>query len=174
VQRIFEWIRLGLVLLVCGASGLAQPVQTDYDHDFNLAKFKTYGFDKQGRAAGDVLANNTINDRRIHDSLETQLEANGFAASEHPDFVVSYAVVTKKALSIQDNRFGPLGRGGFVNASQVTQGTLVVSFVDTATRKEVWRGYAAGEINPKNLNKDVNKAVAKLIKAFKNNQAGRK
>jgi Domain of unknown function (DUF4136) len=174
VQGIFKWTKPGLVLLFCAATLLAQPVQTDYDHNFNLAKLRTYGFDKRQRSAGDALASNSINDRRIHDALENQLDENGFAASEQPDVIISYTVTTRKALDIQDNRFGPLVRAGFVNVNQITQGTLIVSFVDAATRKEVWRGYAAGEINPKNLDKDVNKAIAKLIKAFKNNQAGKK
>jgi hypothetical protein len=49
-----------------------------------------------------------------------------------------------------------------------------VSFLDSASGQEVWRGYASGELTPKNLDKDVTKAIGKLIQAFKNNQAGKK
>jgi hypothetical protein len=63
---------------------------------------------------------------------------------------------------------------GSVNVNQVTEGTLVVVFVDAATRQEVWRGFASGTINPKDLDRDVNKAVTKLIQKFKKNQTGRK
>ncbi len=51
---------------------------------------------------------------------------------------------------------------------------MVVVFVDTATQQEVWRGYATGTINPKNLNEDVTKAVTKLVQKFVKNQAGKK
>jgi Domain of unknown function (DUF4136) len=163
-----------LFLLLCAAGALAQTVQTDYDHNFNLAKFRTFGFYQQERRPGDALAASPINDRRIHDALNAQLTTNGFSASDQPDFWIVYFVTTKKGLDIQDNRFGLLQRRGYINVNQTTEGTLVVVFVDAATRQEVWRGYASGTINPKDLDKDVNKATTKLIQKFKKNQMGQK
>ena len=163
----------GLFLLLCAGGTLAQTVQTDYDRNFNLAKFRTFGFYQQERRAGDPLAASPINDRRIHDALTAQLIANGLNASEQPDFLIAFFVSTKQGLDIQNNRFGLLQRRGSVNVSQVTEGTLIVIFADAATRQEVWRGYASGTINPKDLDLDVNKAVAKLIQKFKKNQTGK-
>jgi predicted DNA-binding transcriptional regulator len=160
-------------LLLCAAGAMAQTVQTDYDHNFNLARFKTFGFYQQERRPGDPLAASPINDRRIHDALATQLTADGLSASDQPDFLIAYFVSTKQGLDIQDNRFGLLQRRGSVNVSQVTEGTLIVIFADAGTRQEVWRGYASGTINPKDLDKDVNKAVTKLIEKFKKNQMGK-
>ena len=163
----------GLLTLLCAAGGFAQSIQTDYDHNYNLAKLKTFGFYQQERKPTDPLATNPINDRRIHDALAAQLTANGLSASEQPDMRIAYFVSTKQALDIQDNRFGLLRRGS-INVDQVTEGTLVVIFADATTGQEVWRGYATGHITPKNLEKDVNKAVTKLIQKFKKNQAGQK
>jgi hypothetical protein len=163
-----------LFLLLCAAGGLAQTVQTDYDHNFNLAKFRTFGFYQQERRPGDALAASPINDRRIQDALNAQLTTNGFSASGQPDFWIAYFVTTKKGLDIQDNRFGLLQRRGYINVNQTIEGTLVVVFVDAATRQEVWRGYASGTINPKDLDKDVNKATTKLVQKFKKNQMGQK
>jgi len=162
------------LLMLCAAGAFAQTVQTDYDHNFNLAKFKTYGFHQQTSQPADALASSPINDRRIHDALDTQLSTSGFAASAQPDFWIAYFVKTQKGLNIQDNRWGVFQRMGNVNVAAVTEGTLVVVFIDAATRQEVWRGYVSGEINAKNLDKDVNKGVAKLIQKFKKNQAGQK
>jgi hypothetical protein len=159
-------------LLWAGAA-LAQTVQTDYDRNFNITKFKTFGFYQQERKATDPLAASPINDRRIHDALAAQLTANGLSASSQPDFLIAYFVSTKQGLDIQDNRFGLLQRRGSINVNQVTEGTLVVVFADAASGQEVWRGYASGTINPKNLDKDVNKAVSKLIEKFKKNQMGK-
>ena len=160
-------------LLLCAAGAMAQTVQTDYDHNFNLARFKTFGFYQQVRRAGDPLAASPINDRRIHDALATQLAANGLSASDQPDFMIAYFVSTKQGLDIQDNRFGLFQRMGSVSVNQVTEGTLVVVLADAATRQEVWRGYASGTINAKDLEKDVNKAVTKLVQKFKKNQMGK-
>ena len=170
--RMLVGVSFLLLLWVSGA--VAQSVQTDYDHNFNLAKFKTYGFYQQTRKPGEALAASPINDRRIYNALDSQLAANGFAASSQPDFWIAYFVTTRKGLDTQDNRFGIFQRMGSVNVNTVTEGTLVVVFIDGATRQEVWRGYASGDINPKDLNKDVSKSVAKLIQKFKKNQAGQK
>ena len=165
----------GLFLLVCTVGVLAQSVQTDYDHNFNLSELKTYAFSQQHRRPNDPLASSPINDRRIHDALDTQLRANGLAATTQPDFVISYYVTTRKNLDIQDNRLGFFQRaGGSINVNQVTEGTIVVIFVDSASNQEVWRGYVSGTINPKDLDKDVNKGITKLVQKFKKNQEGKK
>ncbi|MEW6209608.1 MAG: DUF4136 domain-containing protein [Acidobacteriota bacterium] len=161
-------------LIMSAIAVTAQSVQTDYDRSFNLAGLRTYGFLQQERKAGDPLAASPMNDRRIHNALDAQLKARGFASNERPDFLIAYFVTTRKGLDIQDNRFGLLQRMGSVNVNQVTEGTLVVVFIDSATRQEVWRGLASGTINPKSLDKDVNKGVTKLIEKFVKDQAGKK
>jgi Domain of unknown function (DUF4136) len=162
-----------VLLLLCGTAAMAQSVQTDWDRSFNLSKLRTYSFYQQERGARDPLAASPINDRRIHDALNSQLQANGFSESVKPDFQIGYFVSTKTGLDIQDNRYGWLQRRGTIDVEQVTEGTLVVVFVDTTSHQEVWRGYATGTINPKNLNEDVTKAVTKLVQKFKKNQAGK-
>lgn len=163
-------------MMLCSIATMAQSVQTDYDHSYNLAKLKTYDFYPQERKPGDPLAASPINDRRIHTALDSQLKAQGFSssASERPDFLIAYFVTTQKSLDIQDNRFGLLNRMGSVNVNQVTEGTIVVIFVDSATKQEVWRGMVSGTINPKNLEKDVNKGIAKLVQRFVKDQSGKK
>ena len=164
----------GLLLLFCVAAAPAQNVQTDFDRNFPLASLKTYGFEQQQRGPRDPLAASEINDRRIHSALDSQLRANGLTESSHPDFRIRYFVNTSNGLNIRDNRFGIFNRGGNVNVNQTTEGTLIVSFIDSKTQQEVWRGYASDTINPKDFEKDVTRSVTKLIQKFKKNQAGEK
>jgi multidrug efflux pump subunit AcrB/predicted DNA-binding transcriptional regulator len=166
----------GLLLLCACAAATAQTVQTDYDHSFNLARLKTYDFYPQDRKPGDPLAASPLNDRRIHNALDAQLRANGLnnVTSGQADFLIAYFVTTRRGLDIQDNRLGLLQRMGSINVSQVTEGTIVVIFVNRATQQEVWRGYVSGTINPKDLDKDVNKGIAKLVQKFVKEQAGKK
>ena len=173
LRRIFS---CGLLLMMGSIAAMAQSAQTDYDHSFNLARLKTYDFYQQERKPGDPLAASPINDRRIHDALDGQLRAHGFVnnTSARPDFLVAYFVTTQKGLDIRDNRMGILQRMGSINVNQVTEGTIVVIFVDSSTQQEVWRGFVSGTINPKSLDKDVNKGVAKLIEKFIKDQTGKK
>ena len=173
-MKVFRNLFGCCVLLLLGiTAAMAQSVQSDYDHTFPLAKLHTFSFIQQQRGPQDPLAASPINDRRIHDALNSQLQANGYSESAQPDFLIGYIVSTKKGLEIQDNRYGWFQRRGNVDVEQVTEGTLIVVFLDAKTQQEVWRGYATGTINPKNLNNDVNKAVTKLVQKFKKNQAGK-
>ena len=166
----------GLLVTIGSISAMAQSVQTDYDHSFNLAGLKTYEFEQQQRKPGDPLASSPLNDRRIHNALDSQLKAQGFAGSvtAKPDFVIAYFVTTRKGLDIRDNRFGILQRMGSVNVSQVTEGSIVVVFVDTASGHEVWRGIVSGTIEAKDLDKDVNKGIARLVEKFLKDQGARR
>ena len=174
MKRVRTLLSCIILLMACAIAAQAQSAQTDYDRSYNLAGLKTYGFYQQEREPGDPLAASPLNDRRIHNALDSQLKANGFAASAQPDFLIGYFVTTRKGLNIQDNRFGILQRMGSVNVNQVTEGTIVVVFVDSATRQEVWRGLVSGEINAKDLDKDVNKGMAKLVEKFVKDRAGKK
>ncbi len=166
----------GGMLLLCAGAATAQTVETDYDRSFNLAALKTFDFYRQDRRPDDPLAASPLNERRIRNALDAQLKAAGFgqAAAGQADFIIAYFVTTRKGVDIEDNRWGLLGRRGGISVEQATEGTLVVVFVDRATRQEVWRGYATGTIDPKDLDKDVNKGVAKLVQKFVKDQAGKK
>lgn len=164
----------GLLIMMSAVTARAQSVQTDYDHSFNLAGLKTYDFYQQVRKPGDPLAASSLNDRRIHNALDTQLKARGFANSGQPDFLVAYFVTTQQGLDIQDNRFGLLMRRGSINVNPVTEGKIVVVFIASSTQQEVWRGVVSGTVDQKDLDKDVNKGIAKLVEKFLKDQAGRK
>src|SRR5215468_1220539 len=107
-------IACSLVMMMFSIAAMAQSVQTDYDHSFNLATLKTYAFYQQQRKPVDPLAQSPLNDRRIHNALDAQLKANGFAnsADGQPDFMIAYFVTTHQNLDVQDNRFGLLQRTG--------------------------------------------------------------
>src|ERR1051325_11073723 len=131
------------VLLLMGFSAaMAQSVQSDYDHTFPLAKLRTFSFIQQQRGEKDPLAVSPINDRRIHGGFNTEVGTNGFTESAQPDFLVDYIVSTKRGLDIQDNRYGWFQLRGTIDVEQVTEGTLIVVFLDARTQQEVWRGYA--------------------------------
>ena len=165
----------GLLMSICVIGSLAESIQTDYDHSFNLAKLKTYSFQQQQRKPEDPLAASPLNDRRIHDALDSELKAHGLTDSTAglTDFSIAYFVSTRAAFDIQDNRFGLLQRTGGLSVNQVTEGTLTVVFTDNATHQEVWRGIVAGEIDLKHMDKDVKKNVGKLVQKFVKNQAGK-
>ena len=169
-------IRFAFMLTMSSIAVMAQSVQTDFDRSYDLSKLKSYAFHQQVRRPGDPLAASPLNDRRIHNAIDAELKANGFAEmqSGRPDFWVTYYVTTRQGLDIQDNRWGIRQRMGSVEVNQVTEGTIVVVFVDSVTGLEVWRGIVSDTISSKDFEKDINKGVAKLVQKFLKDQAGKK
>ena len=166
----------GLLLMLSSIGARAQSVQTDYDRSFDLAKLRTYRFLEQTRPPGDPLVASPLNDRRIHFALDSQLQAQGFRASEQPDFEIVYYVTTRMGLDIEDNRISgpPWDRWGNIKVNQVPEGTLMVMFLDPKSRQEIWVAMVSGEINPKNLDRDLNKSIAKMVQRFVKDQAAKK
>jgi hypothetical protein len=160
---------LALGLALSPVSTPAQSVQTDYDRSYDFSKFKTYDFAAQVRGPNDPLAVNPMNDRRVHVALDSQLVAHGYSrdTSGKQDFLVAYHAATRSRLAVQDWGYRP-GRWGArrIDVSEYTQGTLVVDVVDAASKQLVWRGSATGTIEPKEADKKIRKAVAKLMKQF--------
>jgi Domain of unknown function (DUF4136) len=158
---------VGLVL--SPVSTAAQSIQTDYDRSYDFSKLKTYDFAEQARGPNDPLAVNPINDRRVHAALDSQLVAQGYTrdTTGKQDFLVAYHAATQRRLDVQEWGYGP-GRWGRrrIDVNEYTQGTLVVDVVDAATKELVWRGSATGTIEPKEADKKIKKAVAKLMQQF--------
>ena len=165
-----------LLVLLSSVVARGQSIQTDYDRSYDLTKLKTYQFIEQTRPPGDPLAASPLNDHRIHTALDSQLQVQGFRPSDQPDFYIAYKVVTHTGLRIEDNRISgpPWDRWDNINVNQVTEGTLMVMFLDPATRQEIWVGLVSGEINPKNLDRNVNKSITKMVQRFVKDQSAKK
>lgn len=158
--------------MVClfAAAALAQSVQSDFDKSFNLAKLKTFNFAIQKRTPNDPLAQDSLNDERIKDALESKFAANGFRKENDgkPDFAVAYYVTTKNKFDLRDYGYGPPRWFGSrdIRVDQYTEGTLTVDIIDPITKQLVWRGRASGTIELKDLDKKINKSVEKLVQQF--------
>src|SRR5262249_10583017 len=148
-MKRFRITLINTFVLASAGAVMAQSVRTDFDHSFNLARLKTYDFSQQTRSPGDPLAESPLNDRRIHEAIDSQLQANGFvnSAGGQSDFLISYFVTPHQNFDIRDNRTGVLWRNGSVNVNAVTAGSIVVRFIDAGTHQEVWRGFVSGDIN---------------------------
>lgn len=167
MHRQLVGIAVSLVLLPVSVA--AQSIQTDYDRSYDFSRLKTYAFAKQTRGPNDPLAANPINDRRVHMAIDSQLVAHGYIkdTTGAPDFFVGYHAATRSRLAVQDWGYGP-GRWGSrrVDINEYTEGTLVVDVVEAKSMQLMWRGSATGTVKPKDAEKNIPKAVGKLMDQF--------
>jgi hypothetical protein len=169
-MKLFRTL-LVAALMLGSIDVLAQTVKTDYDRAYDFTKLKTFAFKPQTRDPREALAANPLVDERIKRDLESQLAANGFQeeSSGQPDFLIAYYGIAKERVQLRDlSSYGPFGgrRNLDIRPEFYIEGTLIVDFIDQATNKLVWRGYATGTVDPKKSEKQIAKATEKLIKQF--------
>ena len=165
-------------LAMLGAA-FAQHVQTDFDHQTNFSQYKTYSWQE-------IKPANSLWDARIKNAVDAELEAKGWtqvASGGDVAVVAMKASKTQRTLQTFYDGFGGgwgwrrFGGGGFGDATTTEQdykvGTLVIDFYDARTKQLIWRGSAQDTISDKAAQneKNLDKGVAKMFKAFPSNSA---
>ena len=92
----------------------AQSIQSDYDSSYDLSKLKSYDFAPHNQRIQATLKQNSLNDKRIKEALESQLNANGFTKSEagKADFTISYRIGSRPTTRTVTRSLPAVRRGG--------------------------------------------------------------
>jgi hypothetical protein len=185
-QRRRSMKRLALLtigFLLLGVSvAVAQDVRYDFDKDKDFSKYKTYKWVAiKGADQPDDLMS-----KRIAAAIDAELGTKGMSKTEADtaDLYVGYqtAIGQEKEFTSYNTGwgYGPGWGGGWYggggmsttygSTSTVYVGQLDVSMYDPAQKQLVWRGVASKTLDPKakpeKKEKNINKAVAKLLKNF--------
>jgi uncharacterized protein with gpF-like domain len=165
-------ISCSLLILATLASGFAQNVKTDFDHQANFSQYKTYSWQE-------IKPANSLWDARIKAAVNAQLSAKGWTQVDSDGDVAIVAIKTtqtQRTLQTFYDGFGGgwrwRGGGGFGDATTTEQdyqeGTLVVDLFDGKTKQIIWRGSAEGTLSDKaeKNEKNLDKGVAKMFKNF--------
>lgn len=167
--------RTGLIALL--AVLLALPatmaqVQTDYDHDVDFSRFKTWAW-MEG-----TPAQSPFGQQRIETAIETKLAEKGLTKTDgKPDLFVVTHVSHSTETRVDVSQMSYVGYRGWrgwgagsaiVNVREIPTGSLVVDLVEAEKNELVWRGMASDTLseNPKKNEKKVKKAVSKMFNRF--------
>jgi hypothetical protein len=171
---------VGCVLLLCAAYAAAQDVHYNYLQGTDFSKYKTY---KWVQVPG-VQYPNQILDGQIKQAVEAQLSMKGLARTESddPDLYVTYqaAIDKEKQWNSFSSGGGSWGYGRWggwggmetttTTSSTILVGTLNLDIYDVSTKQQIWRGEATKTVkqqkNPQKLQKNLDKAMAKLLKNY--------
>jgi hypothetical protein len=170
------------LMLAAASSALAQDVRYNFDKSTDFSKLKTYKWVvlKDAPKLSDLV------DKQIKEAVDAELAKKGLAKSDNDsaDLYVGYqAGVTKEKEFTTFNSgwgYGPgwygggwYGGGGGVTTGQTNTiyiGQLAVDFYVPGAHNLVWRGVASKTIDteakPEKQQKNLAKAVAKLLKNF--------
>ena len=158
---------LSIVLLIALQFGCSSLMVTyDYDPGADFSTLRTFDWlaDVQ-EPTGDPRLDNSLTDIRIRGTVDGQLALKGYtkAASEKPDFYVSYYASLKDLLNMSSishyQGFGvgerpgygggwPAGSRTVTDVQSYKEGTLILDVVHGGTNRLVWRGIAQAEADP--------------------------
>jgi hypothetical protein len=179
--RFLALLALPLLLSCAGVS-----VSQDYDPAAlpRFASYRRFDWFPGGRElTGNPQLDSPFLDQRVRAALVQELGAKGFAKVEDktPDFYVNYHLSVQTRLTNTGvNTYYGVGSygsgGGFgigIGSSPVRQyeeGTLVIDFVDVATRELVWRGTGTRAVRsnlaPEESSRTLQEVVAEILKQF--------
>lgn len=171
------------LLLVAASAALGQDVRYNFDTKTDFSKFKTYKW----VALKDASKVDDLTDRQIKEALDTELAQKGLSKidGDQADLFVGYqtAIGTEKQFTSFNTDWGygagwyrggwyGYPRGGMTTGqtSTIYVGQLAVDMYDSANHDLVWRGVASKTLDtkakPDKRQKNLNKAVAKLMKSY--------
>ncbi|UCF38889.1 MAG: DUF4136 domain-containing protein [Acidobacteriota bacterium] len=176
-----NYLRIGSILfLLLFSSACDLKTTVDYDRNADFSAVKTYAWAEQEQAEI-----NDLNQKRIVSAVESQLALKGLkAVDSDPDVYVAYFTDDDEQVVVDTTHMGygygpgmywdPFWGGGMgmsTSTSRVrtyTQGTLVVDLYHADEKQLVWRGVVTATVNedPRKLEKQINKGVAKLFKKY--------
>jgi hypothetical protein len=158
---------LSMCLLVLAACA-APKIGYDYDRAADFSSYRTYEWMPGNQEkTGNRRVDNSQVDIRIRTAVGAQLRVKGYApAAGRPDFYVAYYVGLNHMAPDVSTEYFTRGMTGapFVHSADTRPsggadakgkdapsdltGTLLIDVIDAATNKLVWRGTAAGTVDP--------------------------
>jgi hypothetical protein len=161
-RRILSALALASAM---AAVAYAQKVTTDSAPGAQFANYRTYAW------TPGTPSPVSITEQRIHQDVNTQLQAKGLAQVDaNPDLYVATNVTRQTVPELISNGFGPWwGYGsGFATVQTYTKGTLIVDLYDAGTKKMVWRGVATATLSdkPSKNTSKLDKALTKMFQRY--------
>ena len=170
-------IKIFFVLFFIGftVSCSTYNVKYDYDLQANFAEFKTFGWMQ--------IPENAYMDslivERVKNAVNTELKAKGLIISPNdPDFLIAEHLGKKDKIRVTNwgygygsyGRYGRYRGSGGVSAYKYEEGVLILDFVDTKSKKLIWRGSATAVVQnvntPEKSEKLINAAVKAILKKY--------
>ena len=170
------------LLLLVASSAQSQDVRYNFDNSADFSKLKTYKWVILKNAA----RVDDLTDKQIKAALDAALTEKGLTKvdGDTADLYIGYqaAVSTEQQFTSFTSGwgygpgwygggwYGPTGGITTGQTSTIYKGQLAVDMYDSAKHALVWRGVASKTLDPKakpeKREKNLNKAVAKLMKNY--------
>jgi hypothetical protein len=149
----------------------------DYDPKVNVRQFSTYRIEADRQRNADPIVGSSLNQRRIADALDLALKSRGYKPTQQgeADLVVRFFTDSKDRQQIQsNNNMGPYSwwYGGGMNnvySRQYEENRVVINVYDSRSNEIVWQGWATGQLNQRNKERDRDAAFRETVVSIMKN-----
>ncbi len=174
---------LGLALLT-GCSSTT-TVDSDYDHDVDFTKYKTFGWYDHTDSKYKPERGSQIVDTRIHRAISAELLKKGFTEAgpdQQADILITYYGSSEEKVEVYNSGYGygyggwggywGMGYGGYggyggMRAYQYEVGTLIIDIIDGSKNDLVWRGMIQKTLSKSDSTQEkINGHVARILLWF--------
>ena len=145
----FAFVALAVAAVVsCSSVNVSQ----DYDPTTDFSKLGKYAWMNGGAGGGDI---DQLTAQRIVRAVDDELRAKGFEKdTSAPDFLVNFLASVQQKIETRPTtvsvgygwRHGYAGVASGTEIDAYDEGTLVLDFVDPASKSLLWRGTARGAV----------------------------
>lgn len=154
----------------------AITVKYDYDPKVNVRQFATYRIEADRTRNADPIVGSNLNQRRIADALDVSLKGRGYKPVDQgeADLIVRFFTDSRDRQQIQsNNNYSPYSwwYGGGMNntySRQYEENRVVVNVHDARTNNIIWQGWATGQLNNRNKERErdaiFRETVASILK----------
>jgi hypothetical protein len=172
-------------LLAASTAACVSPkIGYDYDSSTNFNGYHVYEWmPGDQEKTGDRRADSSQLDIRIRTAVAARLHLKGYttSVSAQPDFYVAYHLEMKDLTPNSSTRYYSDGMAGKSfshtadtrstgaahpttgEAQSFLAGTLLIDIIDAASKQVVWRGTAAGEIDPGLTSKERDERIRNIV-----------
>jgi hypothetical protein len=166
----------------CAGQGSREKlfIQNQFDSDIDFGAYHSYAWVADDAAwANSVFLKNPELPGMIGTAVDRQLAAKGFGktSADAANFLMAMSASVQDVTVISKHRYQGWSHGynrsALTNVNTATQldkmseGTLILEIIDTASEGVVWQSHAAGVISRRHeLEKAVEAAVARMLEAF--------
>jgi hypothetical protein len=178
-MKPFHWRALCatvVALLAMGACGTGPSIRSFEHAEFDLSKYRTYGFHESATAA--ARANRVP--EFIRAAIGREMQSRGYKNSgDAPDLLVNFHLQTEEKDTVSTSPASYFGwRGGYHWAANpvrdddittYTAGTLSIDVIDRARNELAWEGVAIGKIRDealKNPEPAINAVIAQIFQRY--------
>lgn len=171
-----------LAVLGCAGHKTQQKlfIETQHDSDIDFGAYHTYAWVPGDAAwANPVFLKNPELPGSISTAVDAQLTAKGFekTSADAANFLIAMSASVQDVTVISQHRYKGWSHGynrttlstdnTATGLQKMSEGTLILEVIDTASEGVVWQSHAAGVITGREeMGKAVDTAVARMLEKF--------